>query len=345
MGNIQKQFLDFHVRIKVDPEELREKRDILLDKIKRGLRERGVPVPELINQGSYIYGVGIKPVSENLEYDIDVGLAFSLKSVEYDAAVVKGWVYDAVKDHTNDVQNKGPCIRVRYAKGYHVDLVCYAKYKSNEYEEEYQLAHKDNVWKPSEPKKLKQYINEARVKFADTKVNNGSDQLQRVVRCLKRWNDVAVPEESEDKPIGLALLLFIIEKLESPVYDGNGKLSDLDALIKVSGFVKKCFGRIVVHKPTPEYEDVFGKLDESAMQTLKERFSNLYDDLVKARDKSNVSEACDLMIKHFGDDFPTFEVNKSFDNISDEKRSALLSAFISVKEKSGNHSKPWAYWR
>lgn len=344
MTNIQKQFLDFHGKIKVDPEELREKRDILLNKIEKSLKEKELPIPELINQGSYIYGVGIKPVSEDLEYDIDVGLAFPIKSEEYDARVVKGWVYDAVKKHTNEVQDKGPCIRVRYAKGYHVDLVCYAKYKSDKSIEEYQLAHKDNTWKPTDPKGLKQYIKDARGGFSDTKVNNGADQLQRVVRYLKRWNDVAIPVESDDKPIGLAMLLFVIQKLISPKYI-CGEISDLESLISVSSAAKNCFGRIVAHKPTPEYEDVFGKLNEDAMEAFKERFSSLYDDLVKAKNESDSSIACDLVKKHFGNDFPTCEVNSSLDGISEEKRAALLSGFIAIKNKSKNPSKPWSDWR
>jgi hypothetical protein len=345
MANIQKQFLDFHGKIKVDPDELREKRDILLEKIKKSLKEKDRPIPELINQGSYIYGVGIKPVSEDLEYDIDVGLAFPIKSQDYSAKEVKDWVYEAVKGHTNSVKDKGPCIRVRYAKGFHVDLVCYAKYKSDESKEEYQLAHKDNTWKPSEPKKLKQYVNDAREKFSDTKLNNGSDQLQRVVRYLKRWNDVAITEESDDKPIGLAMLLFVIDKLDSPKYDSRGEMSDLEALISVSYAAKICLGRITTYKPTPEYEDVFGKLSEGAMHAFKERFSDLYNALVKAKNESDSSKACDFMRKYFGDDFPTCQVNKSLEGISEEKRTVLLSAFIADKDKSKNHSKPWSDWR
>ena len=82
MANIQKQLEGFHKNIKVESSELREKRNIIVDKIKKSLSEDNRPVPSLLNQGSYIYGVGIKPVSEE-DYDIDLGLDFNIKSSDY----------------------------------------------------------------------------------------------------------------------------------------------------------------------------------------------------------------------------------------------------------------------
>ena len=72
--SIQNYFGKFHKEIKFETEELREKRDILLDKIKTTLKDEKRSVPELLNQGSYIYGVGVKPVASE-EYDIDVGFS------------------------------------------------------------------------------------------------------------------------------------------------------------------------------------------------------------------------------------------------------------------------------
>ena len=64
MANLQKQFEKFHCTIKVDKEELKDKRDIIVDKIKDSLKKSGYPIPKLFNQGSYIYGVGIKTISD-----------------------------------------------------------------------------------------------------------------------------------------------------------------------------------------------------------------------------------------------------------------------------------------
>ena len=74
--SIQQYFGRFHKEIKVETDELREKRDILIDKIRASLKKAGTPLPDLLNQGSYIYGVGVKPEGD-VEYDIDVGLDYA----------------------------------------------------------------------------------------------------------------------------------------------------------------------------------------------------------------------------------------------------------------------------
>lgn len=128
MADVQKQFEKFHETIRVDYDmssELREKRDIVVEKIKKFLREKGLPSCEVLLQGSYKMKTSVQPI-EDLEYDIDIGLRFAIHEDDHDAATVRGWVYDAVSDHTMRVEDKGPCVRVYYAKGYHLDLVTYA---------------------------------------------------------------------------------------------------------------------------------------------------------------------------------------------------------------------------
>ena len=301
MANIQKQLEGFHTNIKVESSELKEKRDIIVEKIKKSLSENNNPIPVVLNQGSYIYGVGIKPVLEG-EYDIDVGLDFNIKSSDYDAIKIREWVYNAIKKHTDKVQSKGPCIRVIYQIGYHVDLVCYARYKDNDLIENFQLAHKNGSWIASNPKKIKEHIQKAREFFKDTKDNSGSDQLQRVVRYLKRWNDLAIPGDSNDKPIGLAILLYCIEALKEPIYNSQGGLDDLQALIYISERAMNSI-KLCANKPDTG-EDVFSKISETGMKELIDRFRKLHEDLLNARNSDQLEEACKIMRKHFGDDFP-----------------------------------------
>ena len=301
MANIQKQLERFHRNIKVESSELIEKRDFIIKTLKKALSKGDNPVPSLLNQGSYIYGVGIKPVLGE-DYDIDVGLDFNIKSSDYDAKEVRKWVYDAIKKHTNDVQSKGPCIRVIYQVGYHVDLVCYARYKDNDLMENFQLAHKNGSWIASDPKKIKDHIQKAREPFKDTKDSSGSDQLQRVVRYFKRWNDLMIKGESDDKPIGLAILLYCIESLSGPVCDSQGNLDDLQALILIAEKAKDS-AKICANKPDTE-EDVFAKISEKGMKTLITKFQKLHKALLKARNSDCLKDACKIMREQFGDDFP-----------------------------------------
>ena len=332
MANIQKQLEAFHKNIKVESSELREKRNIIVDKIKKSLSEDKKPIPEVLNQGSYIYGVGIKPVSEE-DYDIDVGLVFNIKSSDYNAEEVRKWVYDAIKKHTDEVQNKGPCIRVIYQAGYHVDLVCYAKYKDDDLTEHFQLAHKNGSWITSNPKKIKDHIQNARVSFKDTKDSSGSDQLQRVVRYLKRWNDLIITGEPDDKPIGLAILLYCIQILQSDVSDSQGNLDDLQALILISEAVKNST-RIYAKKPDTG-EDVFSKISEQGMKALIMKFKNLHETLLRVRNSDCLEDACKIMREQFGDDFPLEKNDQDEDKT--KKKAYLLSAVSSYT----NQIKPY----
>jgi hypothetical protein len=344
--SIQKLFTKFHKTIKVETDELREKRDILMDKVRESLKKKGHPLPNLINQGSYIYGVGVIPV-EDVEYDIDVGLDFPIKSFDYDAKTVRKWVYDAVANHTNNVEDRGPCIRVRYAAGYHVDLVVYARYKDDETVENYQLARKNNTWGPTEPKKLKLHIADARKPFTETKDSSSSDQLQRVTRYLKRWNDVEIPDDSPDKPFGLATLLLVIKHLTAPVLDLDKNSNDLEALIKVALAVKLIFERIVVYKPTQEFEDVFEKINDKAMNELKERFNILLSDLETARNKDD-DEAGKILHKQFGNDFPESlrkcdEESANDQTINDKQRIEFIADMNAAIPSHKNPSRPWCH--
>src|SRR5690349_14522148 len=110
MANVQKQFEQFHAIIRTDyemNETLREKRDFLLDKIRAHLRKNGRPGFKRISQGSYKMKTGVVPI-EDLEYDIDVGLRFAFTENDHTAKEVRGWIFEAVKDHpTKSVEEKG----------------------------------------------------------------------------------------------------------------------------------------------------------------------------------------------------------------------------------------------
>ena len=304
MANLQQQFSKFHKKIKVEKEELKNRRNIIVNKIKKSLKGKGRPVlDDVINQGSYIYGVGIKPISSEDDYDIDVGLVFDIESEDYCPTAVRKWVFDAIKNHTKNVKEKGSCIRVKYVAGYHVDLVIYAKHENLDGSEKLQLAHKDGTWRDADPKALKAYTEEAREPFDNSKDSSGSDQLQRVVRYLKRWNDKNLPDGSKDKPSGLALLLLAIKYLKNPVFDGNDSVDDLNALRKIALSVER-LGRIFLEKPTPEYEDVFGKISDEGMDDLIKRFRELDCALKDAAEEEDLEKACEILRDQFGNDFP-----------------------------------------
>jgi predicted Rdx family selenoprotein len=98
MPAVQKQFEDFHAKVKLDDDDekakLREKRETLLRTLKANLGD-DVPTFEKFDQGSYAMHTGVVPLGGN--YDIDVGLIFDCKRDKYsDPVELKKRVRDAL---------------------------------------------------------------------------------------------------------------------------------------------------------------------------------------------------------------------------------------------------------
>ncbi len=312
MAEVQELFEKFHRNIRTYYEindTLREKKDIIVDRVKKHLAKNSRPTCSEYLQGSYKMKVGICALTGS-EYDIDVGLRFDFDETRYSADDVRQWVFEAVDGHTEEVNKKGPCIRVRYRDGYHVDLVSYAWWDDSWGRTQYRLAHKYKGWLPADPPGLVEHVRRARKPYAGTEDSaTSTDQFRRVVRYLKRWNDNAIPGESDDKPSGLALVLLTEGLLLMPHVDWRGVSDDRAALQRVAESAASTWGRIEAKKPTPEYEDMFGRLSEKAMADLKMRFGALRDALVDAKNAADARTACKRLRGAFGKDFPCPDEN------------------------------------
>jgi Second Messenger Oligonucleotide or Dinucleotide Synthetase domain len=305
MADLQKQFEQFNAAIRVDfdmSQELRDKRDIVVEKIKKHLKENKKPDCRVLLQGSYKMKTGVKPIAD-LEYDIDIGLRFDIKPEEHDPKDVRQWVYDAVKDHTDRCEDRGPCVRVVYEKGFHLDLVTYATWEV-ETAEQYRLAHKSRGWLEADPPTLLEFVANARQPFEETIDSlTQTDQFRRVVRCLRRWADVQVPKETDQKLTGLAFVLLCAQKLVVTRFP-DLRSDDRRAAEMLARQAAQTVGRIVLKKPTPEFEDVVAGITDAEMKEWKIRFGALADALQEAGRLTDPVEACKLLVKHFGDDFP-----------------------------------------
>ena len=305
MADMQKYFEQFHVAIRTDydiSQELRDKRDIVVDRVQRYLKQHSLPGCRVLLQGSYKMKTGVKPIA-NLEYDIDIGQRFDFRPEDYKAEDVRQWVYEAVKDHTNRCENRGPCVRVVYEKGFHLDLVIYATWDEGA-TELYRLAHKTKGWKEADPPALLNFVANARDPFKDaTDSATQTDQFRRAVRYLRRWADVQMPKETDQKPTGLAFVLLCVQHLAVTQFV-DLRSDDRRAIENVSRGVAQSVGRIILMKPTPEFEDVVSRITDAEMQMWKQRFVVLADALSEAAITVDPVEACKLMVTQFGEDFP-----------------------------------------
>ena len=75
---------------------LREKKDIILQLLRKRLREANRPGFDELLQGSYSTPIrmGVRPIAA-LQFDIDIGLRFAFDDQEYAASEVRKWIYDA----------------------------------------------------------------------------------------------------------------------------------------------------------------------------------------------------------------------------------------------------------
>ena len=283
--------------------ELNEKSKIILDRI----RDK-IAVPhtfQFFPQGSYVMGTGVKPL--NGDYDIDIGVEFNVCCDDYPPVTVKGWVYDAVKEHTQDVAWRGPCITVGYKKGgqrtYHVDLAIMAK---DRYGTGLRLARgkqnaapKDQSWQPDDRRAFMQAVEN---RFPDER----GEQFRRVIRYLKRWKDVHFPAEGRSAPTGLSLTLAAYWWF-SPVEQDDLRATQ-NLVDKLRGSfspvwdqaTQRQIRRLSLRFPFPPADDLLERMSNEQQQQFYQRLEKLAGWLEDARRNSKVSP----LQTAFGKDFP-----------------------------------------
>ena len=312
MPAVQKNFEDFHSKIKLDEDDekttLREKRDTLLAALEKNLAD-DVPEFESFHQGSYSMHTGVVPLDGN--FDIDLGIIFDCKKEEYpDPVALKKKIRDALDTHGRSVNIRRPCVTVNYMRGdeiaYHVDLAVYTKRDDGFFDiakgKENSEADK-RVWEQSDPKKLTELI--------CTAFNDKYDlaQYRRSIRYLKRWRQV---QFSSGAPLSIALTVAA-QKWFKPYFEMSGKAGDLQAMLNwVNAILAQfqwanvngsTYQRLAVTLPVAPYTDLMGWMSEGQMSTVKAKFEVLRNALEEALDEDLPEDACKVLNKQFGDEF------------------------------------------
>lgn len=321
MLNLQKEFMDFHDNIKLDGanKNLREKRDILLKKLKEKISDDAATYTTL-NQGSYAMGTGILP--EGNDYDIDVGLRFDIDKADYDDPIVpKKWVRDALEGHTNSVEIRRSCVTVTYQSEdeplYHIDFAVYANSnpdgkmyiaKGKEFSSE-----ENRMWDISDPQGLIDTISN---KFD----SDDAKQFRRVIRYMKKWKTHSFSSDGNGAPTGIGMTVlaynnFNINKTHDwstgkDVYDDFSALYSLVLAIKNQftycwNTEDECYyHKISIDLPVEPKNNLFSKMTEKQMETFYQKTSTMLEKLDEVKDKTKKSEACEILVKLFGKDFP-----------------------------------------
>lgn len=309
----QSNFLRFHEEIKLlntdENKTLREKRNAVLKR----MRDRGL-VFEDFNQGSYAMGTGVVPLQG--DYDIDVGVVFSVGTQPSSPLELKQRVFAAVYGHTPNVVWRRNCIRVQYVKAgeltYHVDLPVYWK-DTGWWNPGLRLAvgkmnsgPDHTEWQPADPRGLIEQV-------SGGGNDEGRQQFRRVVRYLKRWKDLHFPATGNAAPIGIGLTVAALN-LFAPVKPRGAQTSaeydDLQATSSLVSRMRAAFGatwhegglarRLVQRLPVAPENDVFARMTNQQMVEFEQRLGTLATLL----DEAARTGRPDPLVHAFGEDFP-----------------------------------------
>ena len=315
MPNLQNEFIKFHDAIKLgtyeEEQKLRDKRELLINELKQGLKDEKVPgedkklVFSYFGQGSYAMHTGIIP--PNNDYDIDVGIVFDITNQEYEPVKLKKLIRDTLTRHNRTVVIRRPCITVKYSDGYHVDLAVYA---SNS--DDYHIAWgKENsilpTWEKSAPKQLIDWVNN----ISDTAEKRS--QYRRCVRYLKAWKEKHFSADGNAMPPSIGLTIQAGKNFNYK--EGN----DLEALIAIVSAIKNSFfgvwdeqsgaykQSVKADLPVEPFSNVYEKMTLIQTNIFYDKIDALVEALETARDEADGHKASKIFRQVFGDKFPLVE--------------------------------------
>jgi hypothetical protein len=308
--SLQPLFRRFHEAIQLkrfgEEKELRDRRDKILSRLRSNLKMTF----EFFNQGSYEMGTGVKPVSS--DYDIDVGVQFSIDHRKHDPVEVKGWVYKAVAEP--NAQWRRPCITVYYQESgkpkYHVDLAVFAKEPSSN--RSYLALGKEHSsadqrqWQEDD---RQGFMNDIEQRFRE---QEDDFQFRRVIRYMKRWKDVHFQTGLRAAPSGLALTVAA-RKWFSPVKPYRNGKPEYDDRAATSGLVQSILQnfsngwenghlvpRLRLEFPHAPHDDVLKPLSSQKMI----EFHNHLEQLRNQLEEANRTGSTAPLRRAFGDAFP-----------------------------------------
>lgn len=218
MFDTSKQFEKFikdYVVLQGDKQqELREKKNLNIDRFRNGLNQYNIAhnkhygIAETRVQGSMAMNTVIQ--NDNQDYDIDVALVFDKANIGDGMGplqarrLVKAALDYEMGRFKEEAEVKTNCVRIKYASGYHVDFAIYRRYKK-EGSDDYIYEHAGYEWSNRDPKAITAW-------FQDEVQSKGTN-LRKVVRLSKMF--CKSREFWVNMPGGLIQSVLCVEKYDN----------------------------------------------------------------------------------------------------------------------------------
>jgi hypothetical protein len=339
---LQTQYSKFSDKIALTREsdeykEVREKDDLITPKIEEAFKEAGYKVEPNFLYGSFSTHTGTIPLFES-DYDADRALVITKDSSPVDAVKPKKIAKQVLLEHGfKNPKIKKPCITANYeSKPYHIDYIVYRLDSSGNYElaiGKENSSSENRYWADADPKGLITWItsNTNHQSIFNELTPEEKRQFYRLVRYIKRWRDFNFSSESQRKKVfSIALTVMLKESFKQNFTD-EGKANDHSALKDTLDVIlndKNYFiydgidkYRIEVNLPVIPNRDIFDDKGSNIGTALKNKLEQLLDALNEVDEIESLKEQCELLQKHFGDDFP----------VPDESASKTQARVISPK--------------
>jgi hypothetical protein len=307
MANCNKLFLDFIKQITPTAEQMqkmKKSRQALESKISDVLQEKLGMTVSYYTQGSGAKDMKTMIVKSNGTYDADRGV-YLPQEPEVNAETVQKYVYDAVKDHTEDgAEHRKKCVRVLYKCEYNIDFPVYYEVEGESYS---YLAIKGNGWIKDDPSKMVEW-------FAENKDEQG--QLIRIVKDVKAW----ASERGHKMPSGIALTVWTVRNFVA-VKDRDDKAlaHTLRAIYNSNYFIVSC------PAPVEPYDDLVDKLNSDQKENFRNALKEFLDAAELAVEELNQLKASKIWRKYLGERFPL-----GVDENVDQRANALIAAAAPV---------------
>lgn len=291
--------------------EMCERRNANRNRLKSGLGEDNPKPIGMWSQGSYAMHTMIQ--AEDNDFDIDDGVYFKIEDLtdvygyRKSTNKAKKMVWDAVNygGLLEEPEIKDNCVRVKYEKGYHVDIPVYRTVNYGEDDEYFELASA-NGWKESDPRAVTEWFNGIVCELSPDKTN--SRQMRRIVKLLKYLVNKNT-KNYEEKPSG-----FLISKLVSEKYEAYEGRDDLALYYTIKYIQNRLEYSLEVEHPVID-EMLTGPFD-SAANTFNQQLNAALDILAVILSTEDIDEAldawgevfqeeqffCDQALKHDSDD-------------------------------------------
>ncbi|KES09318.1 hypothetical protein SASC598O02_015950 [Snodgrassella alvi SCGC AB-598-O02] len=322
MATLQTMYLNFKDNIALTREcdrykKAREKDDVIKDKVSKAFCEEGYEVHSTFLQGSLATHTGIIPIDG--DYDIDRAIAITKASSPDNPLEPKKIIKYVLENHNfKEPKIKKPCVTADYInEPFHIDFPTYRVDSIGHYELAVGKEFSDQnnrSWSPSDPKGLVEWITSEKNHQAPyiTLTEEEKYQFYRLVRYMKRWRDERYSSKSERKKVYSVALTIMIKESFCPNIDDSGKADDHKALKDtLEIMINRYFTRnsdgnysIRVTLPVLPYNNIYQDKGEAVGKLLHPRLKNLLNALKEVDTKDTLKAQCELLRKHFGNDFP-----------------------------------------